>query len=118
MESAPDPYHDAAPARARARAGGADPRAPPRGASITVCLRSHDLPDSNARVFAVANVEGLRRGQSRARVLVKGADQDLLLPRRAERVGRGPLRARRRTVLIASMATAGTWAKERQRLRA
>ena len=78
---------------------------------LTVCLRSHDFPDSNARVLAVASVEGLRRGESRARVLVCGADQDLLLPRRAERIGRGPLRAGRRTVLIASMATAGTWAK-------
>ena len=90
MESAPDPHHDAPPAPTNG-AGGADPRDSPGASTITVCLRSHDLPDSNARVFAVANVEGLRRGQSRARVLVVGTDQDLFLPRRAERVGRGPL---------------------------
>ena len=72
---------------------------------LTVCFRSHDLPHSSARVLAIARVEGLRRGQSRAHVLVNGAGHDLFLPRRAERIGRGPLRARRRTVLIASMAT-------------
>ena len=71
------------------------PAAPTRGVpslpTYNCCFRSHDLPDSSAHVLAVAYVEGLRGGQPRARVLVQGADQDLLLPRRAERVGRGPL---------------------------
>ena len=86
--------------------------------TYNVCLRSHDLPNSNAHVLAIAYVEGLRGGQPRARVLVQGAGHDLFLPRRTERIGRVALGARRRTVLIATVTATGARAKERQRLRA
>ena len=86
--------------------------------TYNVCLRSHDLPNSNAHVLAIAYVEGLRGGQPRARVLVQGAGHDLFLPRRTERIVRVALGARRRTVLIATVTATGARAKYRQRLRA
>jgi hypothetical protein len=94
------------------------PVAPTRGVlcfhSKFVCFKD-GLPGSSARDVADdSDVEGLRRGHPRTSEVV--SPYCSLLIRGADRIRRGPLRARDRAIPVAAIATARLRTEERERL--